>query len=282
MQLNYISLRWIIAAACFVSVASCQKATHPTHQSRQEISLFVQLGGPRESEAWQQGKARLESSGTNAVLLVLNELDAIGIILHSKDTAGRQVAFERRAGLHEAIQLLGPKLSPFAREFVERLNAGVNSVDAAYALSKAGDSHSESIIQALTNKISDVRLAAAGVASEFQDSPALAGKAVEFLVTLLQDESPLIRLTAARTIGKLATMPDKCLPTLLGRVQNDSDEMVRVVAVGAICQFGTNALSLKEKLQEIAGAEREPNVKRALTKAIEYIDTARLNPTRQP
>lgn len=139
-------------------------------------------------------------------------------------------------------------------------------------LSKLGDNYGLVIIRAITNASSSIRLAVTGTASEFHGQPFLTTNAIDPLIAVLMDESPYVRGASVQALGNFSIMPDKCLPALMGRVKNDADPLVRIVAAGAISRFGTNASGLEIELQNAAAADSNPAVKTAVGKALEAMN----------
>jgi len=88
------------------------------------------------------------------------------------------------------------------------------------------------------------------------------------LVKLLGDDSQFSKALAASVLGSLHQHPEVAIPDLIRVAKNDSDFVVRVMAVKAIGRFGTNAAIVRADLERIAATDREKIVRRTAEVAV--------------
>jgi hypothetical protein len=99
----------------------------------------------------------------------------------------------------------------------------------------------------------------------------IASEAASLLLRVgrLHDDEPFSRALTARDLGSLRANPETVIPALLQVAEQDQDFEVRINAVQAIGRFGTNALSVKSRLEVIAATDSDPRVRRIASMAMQ-------------
>ncbi len=122
--------------------------------------------------------------------------------------------------------------------------------EAANALAELGSAAEPTLIDALDDKSSRVRTLAAGALGTNR-----ARAAVSQLAGLLDDDSPLVRATAARSLGQIGPAASASSTALLGKLESDESTLVRANAAGALGRIGS---STPETIQVLTKTATDP------------------------
>jgi len=195
----------------------------------------------------------------------MEEVYAIGAV----EGTNRNVAASRTARLAPAFRALGSETRPLLPRLKDEFNAGRSIGPCIAAFQHIGGTDCGLIlVSGLTNADRRIGDGAMRALSGVFTNRDVAFSAVQPLVKILGDDSAFYRAMAASVLGSLHQKPDATIPDLVQVAKNDSDFVVRVMAVKAIGRFGTNAAIVRADLESFAATDREKSVRRTAEVAI--------------
>jgi HEAT repeat protein len=223
-----------------------------------------------------QAVARLKYLGTNALPLLINELNYAADI--EKTNKIEAIGFKVR--IWAAFNELGSQAMPLIENLITNLNTDRNPGNAAQALANIGGPRaSAALLNALTNPTVNVQISAASALAVCQNDDDLANEAVERLLNCLETGSAQMRGVAMNTLSTLKRKPEVVIPALLRIAKSDPEFVLRAYAIQSIGCFGTNAISAKTDLEIISKADGNNTVQKTAKRILASLE---LNSTNLP
>lgn len=207
----------------------------------------------------RQAARMLHALGTNALPLLMAEVQTLGKIEATNIAGGVDLKMKLQA----AFEVLGPKAKPLLPELISEFNAGQSLGITPFALAQiGGDRAGHALIHAMDNTNEQIRVSGVVAIQYFKHNPGIVKMAIPHLLQLLGDGSGVIRPTVADTLGLLRVEPSIVIPGLLKTAKNDSDPVVRAVAIKSIGRFGRDAICAKGSLKKIAETDKDAFVRK--------------------
>jgi hypothetical protein len=218
----------IVLSLIVIGVTSRVLVVHSARRAHD--ARFGSLVQRLTSKNWRD-ESEFGSITSNAVLLILPEMDAIGRVEPSSDEKA-EIRHER---FQEMVNALGTNLEPIVPRLREEYLSDKHTSEAGWALVASGSKGWAALVEGLSS--TNIRIQTGSIDALSYTGDAQNPEAIARIVKLSTNGGVVVRVFAAIYFGKLTNDVNVAVPTLVNMLRLDTDEAVRVSSAKSLAHF---------------------------------------------